>query len=78
MQVDDNFYCFTVMPFGLCSAPYAFNKWLSTMVKYWRENCIKIVMFLHDWFGMNQRFDKTLKDAQFLKNSLIKAGFTII
>ena len=76
-QVDEKFYCFTVMPFGLCSAPYAFTKCLRTMVKHWRENCIKIVVFLDDGFGMNQGFDKTLKDAEFIMNSLIKAGFII-
>ena len=33
-------------------------------------------MFVDDGFG-NQGFDKTLKDAQFVKNSFTKAGFII-
>ena len=51
-QVDKLFYCFTVLPFCLSSAPYIFTKYLKPMVKYWRKNCIKIVMFLDDGLGM--------------------------
>ena len=39
------FYCFTIMAFGISNAPFLFSKCLKTMVKYWRENAIRVVMF---------------------------------
>ncbi|CAC5388869.1 unnamed protein product [Mytilus coruscus] len=38
------FYCFSVLAFGLSSAPYIFTKCLRPMVKYWRENGVDIVL----------------------------------
>ena len=74
---EGKFYCFTVMAFGISSAPYLFSKCLRTMVKYWREHAIKIVMFLDDGFGMDKSFVKCRSDAEFVKDSLVKAGFFI-
>ena len=42
------FYCYTVLPFGLTSAPFIFTKCLRPIVKYWRENNINIVLYLDD------------------------------
>ena len=38
------YFCFTVLPFGLSSAPYIFTKCLRPLVKFWRFNGIKIVV----------------------------------
>lgn len=70
-------YCFTVLPFGISSAPYIFTKVLREMVKYWRLNGIKIVMFLDDGWGSNKTFEQTEADSYFVKNSLEMAGFLI-
>ncbi|VDI14798.1 MFS transporter, SP family, solute carrier family 2 (myo-inositol transporter), member 13 [Mytilus galloprovincialis] len=50
---EDKFYCFTVSAFGLSTGPYIFTKCLRPLVKYWRKNGIKIVLYLDDGFGMN-------------------------
>ena len=42
------YFCFTVLPFGLSSAPYIFTKCLRPLVKFWRFNGVKIVVFLDD------------------------------
>ena len=76
-QVDKIFYSFTVLPFGLSSVSYIFTKYLKPMVKYWRKNCIKIVMFLDDGLGMRRGLEKAYKEANFVKNSLTQAGFII-
>ncbi|XP_045208922.2 uncharacterized protein LOC123560830 [Mercenaria mercenaria] len=47
------------------------------MVKYWRSNGIKIIMFLDDGWGTNKTYDLTLSDSVFVKKSLIEAGFVI-
>jgi hypothetical protein len=50
---------------------------LREMVKYWRLNGIKIVMFLDDGWGSNKTFEQTKADSYFVKNSLEMAGFLI-
>ena len=47
------------------------------MIKFWRKNRIKIVVFLDDGLGMNSELLKTIKDSNFVKQSLLKAGFVI-
>ena len=69
----NHYYCFTVLPFGLSSAPYIFSKCLREMVKYWRRNSIKIVLYLDDGFGMAHGKDECKKDALFVKESLNSA-----
>lgn len=71
------FYCFTVLAFGISTGPYIFTKCLRPLVKYWRENSVNIVLYLDDGFGMNVNEQKCIKDAQFVKHSLLDAGFLI-
>ena len=76
-SVKGKYYCFTVLPFGLSSAPYIFTKVLREMVKYWRNHGIKIVLFLDDGWSTNSDRKLCLADAYFVRNSLEKAGFVI-
>ena len=39
-------FVFTLLPFGLSVAPYCFTKIVRPLVKFWRSNGIKIVVFL--------------------------------
>ena len=74
---EDKFYCFTVLAFGLSTGPYIFTKCLRPLVKYWRKNGIKIVLYLDDGFGMNNENNECIKDAEFVKQSLLSAGFLL-
>ena len=76
-SIKGKYYCFTVLPFGLSSAPFVFSKVLREMVKYWRSNSIKIVMFLDDGWGTNSNRQMCSADACFVRNSLEEAGFVI-
>ena len=75
--VKGKYYCFSVLPFGLSSAPYIFTKVLREMVKHWRSHCIKIVMFLDDGWGTNSTKQLCSADAEFVRSSLEQAGFVI-
>ena len=75
--VKGKYYCFSVLPFGLSSAPYIFTKVLREMVKYWKSHCIKIVMFLDDGWGANSTKQLCSADAEFVRSSLEQAGFVI-
>jgi len=71
------FYCFTVLAFGLTSAPYVFIKCLRPMVKYWRENGVDIVLYLDDGLGMGRNLGDAMYYSSFVKKTLLDAGFLI-
>jgi hypothetical protein len=62
-----NFYCFTVLPFGLLSSPFLFTKCLRAMVKYWRSKAVNIVLYLDDGLGMSLDYDSCFKDSFFIR-----------
>ena len=46
------YYVFTVLPFGLATAYYVFTKVLRPLVRYWRGQGIKCVLYLDDGIGL--------------------------
>ena len=73
----EKFYCFTVLPFGISTGPYIFTKCLRPLVKFWRENSVKIVLYLDDGFGMNLDEKQCIEDSRFVRQSLLDAGFLL-
>ena len=69
------YFCFTVLPFGLSSAPYIFTKCLRPLVKFWRFNGIKIVVFLDDGCGKGKSLLTAKGHSLFVQTSLGNAGF---
>lgn len=72
-----NYFCFTVLPFGLTSAPYVFTKCLRPLVKYWRKNNLKVVLYLDDGLIMAMSEAQCNSATGIIKQSLISAGFFI-
>ena len=66
-SIKGKYYCFTVIRFGLSSAPYILTKVLRKMVKYWKSHCIKIVICLDDSWGTNSNRLLCAADAAFVK-----------
>jgi hypothetical protein len=54
-----------------------FTKCLRPLEQFWRENGVKVVLYLDDGFGMNKDVSSCYEDAQFVKESLIEAGLFI-
>lgn len=73
----ENFYCFTVLAFGLTSAPFLFTKCLRPIVKYWRKNGVNIVLYLDDGLGMANNKLQCEHHSQFVEKSLSDAGFLV-
>ena len=71
------FYVFTVLPFGLTSAPYVFTKLLRPLVKLWRSRGLKSLMYLDDGIVAVGGKEKAEKASLWVKNSLHSAGFVI-
>ena len=70
-------YYYAVLAFGITTGPYIFTKCLRPVVKCWRENGVKVVLYLDDVFGMNKDVSSCYEDAHIVKESLIEAGFFI-
>ena len=68
---------FNISPFGLTSAPFIFTKTMKVLVKYWRENNVKICCFLDDGEGMEVAFYKVVASSEFVRNSLAQSGFVV-
>ena len=69
------FYRFTVLPFGLSSAPHIFTKVLRLLVKYWRLNGLRIAIFLDDGWGIASSPDECASLSKTVKDDLLSAGF---
>ena len=71
------YFLFTVLPFGLTSAPFIFTKTLRVLAKHGRENNVKICFFLDDETGMEVAFHKASASSEFVRNSLTQSRFVV-
>ena len=71
------YFVFTVLAFGLTSGPFIFTKLMRVLIKYWRTYGIKIVCFLDDGLGGGKTSELTYNDSNFVRKSLMYAGFVI-
>ena len=68
-------FVFTVLPFGLTSAPFIFTKVVRPLVKYWRFNSVKITCFLDDGIGIEYNYEEAKRKSEFVQETLAKSGF---
>ena len=54
------YFVFTVLVFGLSSAPFTFTKVVRVLIKHWRSQAIRIFGFIDDVFGGGSSYIKTL------------------
>lgn len=69
------FYKFTVLPFGLCTAPYIFTKLLKPLEKRWRYLGIRIAIFLDDGWVIEKDKPQCEHTSNLVKSDLASAGF---
>ena len=69
------FYVFTVLPFGLSSAPHVFTKILKPLEKHWRYQGICLAVFLDDGWGIEKNSQMCGVVANAVRADLFKAGF---
>ena len=70
----DRYFCFTVLPFGLSSAPYLFTKFFRPLVRHWRSLGIHLVLYLDDGAGCEKDFASTQSCSDTVRSDLVKAG----
>ena len=69
------YFMFTVLPFGLTSAPFIFTKVLRPLVRNWRSQGISTVVYLDDGFDIERSLDTSMTNSRIIRSDLRKAGF---
>ena len=69
------YFVFTVLPFGLASAPFIFTKCLKPLEKYWRIHGISVAIFLDDGWLIDSDQVPCAVLAACVRSDLYKAGF---
>jgi hypothetical protein len=70
-------YVFSSLPFGLSSSGLVFSKVLKELVKIWRADAIKMVLYLDDGIIIADTPGEASTCAEKIKADLIAAGFII-
>ena len=71
------YFAFTVLSFGLSSAPYLFTKLMRPLVKYWRSRGLYCIVYLDDGFLMDSTLEKTQRASHLVYGDLVASGFVI-
>ena len=69
------YFQFSVLAYGLSSAPYLFTKLLKPLVKKWRTEGKSIVVFLDDGLGAAADYSKARISSLSVHADLLKSGF---
>ena len=69
------FFQFSVLPFGLSSAPYLFTMLLKPLVKKWRSEAKSIAVYLDDGLGAAADKNKPKIASLQVHSDLLKSGF---
>ena len=69
------FYVFTVLPFGLCTACFIFTKIVRALVRYWRAEGLRIVVYLDDGLCAVEGQQAAVKASRLVQATLESAGF---
>lgn len=69
------YFVFTVLPFGLSTAPFVFTKIQKALVKHWRAQGIKIFTYLDDGVGGGANYDSTKSISNTVKRDVEQSGF---
>jgi hypothetical protein len=72
---EKHFYMFTVLPFGLSSAPYIFTKLIRPLTQHWRSQGINITIFLDDGLDMENSLQVSRKTAATVRSDIKASGF---
>ena len=72
---EPEFYAFCVLPFGLATACYVFTKVKRSLVKYWRQQGIRVVVYLDDGLVAVEGVQNATKVSTVVQQDLIKAGW---
>ena len=68
---------FSVLPFGMSSAPFIFSKLVRWLVNYWRALGRRVVTFLDDGIDGSPNYASCLVHSRLCRSDLDSAGFFV-
>lgn len=68
---------FGVLPFGISTAGYIFTTVVRCIVKHLRDQGLKVIMYLYDGIGGDNKIAKAHFCSLTIRKCLISAGFLI-
>jgi hypothetical protein len=71
------FFVFNVLPFGLSTAPYLFNKLLRPLVVKWRSEGKLVCVYFDDGIGANSTYSSALADSTAVRSDILRLGFLL-
>ena len=72
---EQQYYVFTVLPFGLATACYVFTKLIRPLVKHWRGQELQAVVYLDDGIVAANGMEAARRASEMVKQDLARAGF---
>ena len=69
------YFVFSVLPFGLSTAPYIFTKCVRPLQKYWRLQGVKIAICLDDGLVIENDYGDGKMLSSRIKEDLRRVGF---
>ena len=69
------YFKFTVLPFGLASAPFMFTKIQKVLVSHWRKQGIRIFTYLDDGAGAKNNYTEAKAVSQLAQQDILASGF---
>ena len=71
------FYVFCVLPFGLMTACYLFTKLMRPLVKYWRGQGLRIIVYLDDGIAAVAGEEAACTASSMVQEDLHRAGLVV-
>ena len=71
------YFVFTVLPFGLCTARYLFTKLMRLLVRYWRGQGLRVVVYLDDGLCAVNGLGAAETASQLVRHTIDQAGFAV-
>ena len=72
-----DYYVFTVLPFGLATACYVLTKLLRPLVKWWRGQGLKAVVYLDDGIVATAGLEAAMHASSTIQTTLKRAGLVV-
>ena len=71
-------YCvFMVLPFGICTACYLFTKVVWPLVRYWRAQGLRVVLYLDGGLDAESGMKAACASSELVRSTLHSAGFVV-
>ncbi len=70
------FYVYTVLPFGLSTAPFVFSKVMKVLINHWRQLGIRVMSFLDDGLGGAASYGLAVAHSTVVRETMAAAGMT--